>query len=74
MIARVREVGDSRYAGRFAIGLSIGIATYPDRTDTVEQLLEVADAAMYDAKKRGRSTYRFGASPGHRTFNVVRTR
>ncbi|MEM5453577.1 GGDEF domain-containing protein [Paraburkholderia phytofirmans] len=29
MIARVREVGDKRYAGRFQIGVSIGIATYP---------------------------------------------
>ncbi|MFL9913658.1 diguanylate cyclase domain-containing protein [Paraburkholderia sp. RL17-337-BIB-A] len=72
MIARVREVGDKRYAGRFQIGVSIGIATYPDRTDTVEQLLDVADAAMYEAKKGGRSTYRFGASPGHGPSNVVR--
>ncbi|MFL9860382.1 GGDEF domain-containing protein [Paraburkholderia madseniana] len=72
MIARVREVGDKRYAGRFQIGVSIGIATYPDRTDTVEQLLDVADAAMYEAKKGGRSTYCFGASPGHGSSNVVR--
>ena len=72
MVARVREVGDRKYAGRFQIGVSIGIATYPDRTGTVEQLLDVADAAMYEAKKGGRSTYRFGASPGHGTSNVVR--
>ncbi|MFM0259762.1 GGDEF domain-containing protein [Paraburkholderia sediminicola] len=50
MIARVREVRDKRYAGRFQVGVSIGIATYPDRTNTVEQLLDVADAAMYEAK------------------------
>lgn len=74
MIARVREVGDRRYAGRFQIGVSIGIATHPDRTDSVEQLLDVADAAMYEAKKAGRSTCRFGGSPGHSTgiSNVVR--
>jgi diguanylate cyclase (GGDEF)-like protein len=71
MIARVREVGDRKYAGRFQIGVSIGIATYPDRTETVEQLLDVADAAMYDAKKGGRSKYSFGASLGHGTSNVV---
>jgi|HubBroStandDraft_2_1064218.scaffolds.fasta_scaffold1318641_1 predicted signal transduction protein with EAL and GGDEF domain len=53
MIADVREVGDKKYAGRFQIGVSIGIATYPDRTDTVEQLLDVADVAMYEAKKGG---------------------
>ncbi|MFL9906866.1 diguanylate cyclase domain-containing protein [Paraburkholderia sp. RL17-337-BIB-A] len=72
MIARVREVGDQKYAGRFQIGVSIGIATYPDRTDSVEQLLDIADAAMYEAKKGGRSIYRFGASPGYGTSNVVR--
>lgn len=72
MIARVRELGEKKFAARFQIGVSIGIATYPDRTDTVEQLLDVADAAMYEAKKGGRSTYRFGASPGHGTSNVVR--
>jgi diguanylate cyclase (GGDEF)-like protein len=72
VIARVREVGDKRYAGRFQIGVSIGIATYPDRTDTVEQLLEVADAAMYASKKDGRSTYRFGISPGRSASNVVK--
>jgi diguanylate cyclase (GGDEF)-like protein len=72
MIADVREVGDKKYAGRFQIGVSIGIATYPDRTDTVEQLLDVADVAMYEAKKGGRSTYRFGASTRHGASNVVR--
>jgi hypothetical protein len=35
-------------------------------------LLDVADVAMYEAKKGGRSTYRFGASPGHGPSNVVR--
>jgi diguanylate cyclase (GGDEF)-like protein len=72
MIARVREVGDKRYAGRFQVGVSIGIATYPDRTNTVEQLLDVADAAMYAAKKDSRSTFRFGNSPGRSASNVVR--
>jgi GGDEF domain-containing protein len=65
MIARVRAVGEKRYAGRLPVGVSIGIATYSDRTDTVEQLFDVADAAMYASKKNGQSTYRFGISPGH---------
>ncbi|WP_144148606.1 putative bifunctional diguanylate cyclase/phosphodiesterase [Paraburkholderia sp. BCC1884] len=38
---------------------SIGIALYPYDGDTVEILLKNADAAMYEAKRAGRSTYRF---------------
>lgn len=38
---------------------SIGIAVFPQDGDTVEVLLKNADAAMYEAKRGGRSTYRF---------------
>ncbi|MDN5935862.1 MAG: EAL domain-containing protein [Nitrosospira sp.] len=38
---------------------SIGIALFPQDGDTVEVLLKHADAAMYEAKRGGRSTYRF---------------
>jgi EAL domain-containing protein (putative c-di-GMP-specific phosphodiesterase class I) len=38
---------------------SIGIALYPQDGKTVEVLLKNADAAMYEAKRGGRSTYRF---------------
>lgn len=72
LIARVSEVSNKEFGGRFQIGVSIGIATYPDRADTVDQLLDIADAAMYAAKQGGRSTYRFGASSGHSTSNVVK--
>jgi diguanylate cyclase (GGDEF)-like protein len=38
---------------------SIGITLYPGDANTVEALLNEADAAMYDAKAAGRNTYRF---------------
>lgn len=38
---------------------SIGISLFPQNGDTVEVLLKNADAAMYEAKRGGRSTYRF---------------
>lgn len=38
---------------------SIGITLFPQDGDTVEKLLKNADAAMYEAKRGGRSTYRF---------------
>ncbi|MDR5773994.1 MULTISPECIES: EAL domain-containing protein [unclassified Caballeronia] len=38
---------------------SIGIALYPQDGDTVDALLKHADIAMYEAKRGGRSTYRF---------------
>jgi diguanylate cyclase (GGDEF)-like protein/PAS domain S-box-containing protein len=44
------------------IGVSIGIARYPDDASTTGTLLIVADKAMYAAKAAGKNTYRFGIS------------
>ncbi|MGN6316344.1 diguanylate cyclase domain-containing protein [Trinickia sp.] len=60
LIAQAQAVAQAEYAGRFAIGLSVGIATYPDRVKNVRQLIDVADAAMYAAKRERSSTFRFG--------------
>lgn len=38
---------------------SVGIAIFPEHSDDGEQLVEYADIAMYNAKQRGRNTYRF---------------
>jgi diguanylate cyclase (GGDEF)-like protein len=59
LIEQVGAVAQAEYGGRFSIGLSIGIATHPDRVPNIRQLMDVADAAMYVAKKE-RSSFRFG--------------
>jgi len=46
--ARLKEAGDS--AGAW-LGVSAGIACYPADATTVDELVGMADAAMYDAKR-----------------------
>ncbi|QUS38107.1 diguanylate cyclase [Tardiphaga alba] len=41
------------------VSASIGVSMYPDNADDIDGLLKHADAAMYQAKLAGRSTYRF---------------
>jgi diguanylate cyclase (GGDEF)-like protein/PAS domain S-box-containing protein len=41
------------------IGASIGISLSPDDGNNADQLIQHADAAMHQAKKQGRNTYRF---------------
>ncbi len=41
------------------IGVSIGIALYPVDSQNEQELVKFADAAMYDAKRQSRNTYRF---------------
>jgi diguanylate cyclase (GGDEF)-like protein len=44
-----------------AIGISIGIALFPEHGTTSEELLRHADDALYQAKHSGRGTYRIYA-------------
>lgn len=41
------------------VGISIGIAVYPDAGGTAETLVKQADAAMYRVKRRGEDGYEF---------------
>ncbi len=43
---------------RYLLGVSIGIAVYPDHTASPDKLLSLADAAMYQAKQAGGNQYR----------------
>lgn len=48
---------------------SVGIAMYPKDAVTSEELLQNADAAMYDAKKMGKNTFSFYS--GHLTESAL---
>lgn len=41
------------------VSLSIGIAKYPDDTDSAEDLLPKSEQALYNAKEKGRDTFTF---------------
>ncbi len=41
----------------FSITASVGVARFPDDGATVQQLMQSADAAMAEAKRRGRNTW-----------------
>ncbi len=39
--------------------MSMGIATFPDNSEDVHDIVKMADMAMYDAKKSGKNRYNF---------------
>lgn len=43
-----------------SVGASIGIALYADKDKTAEQMVKIADDAMYAAKNSGKNHFRFG--------------
>ncbi|MBV2120711.1 MAG: GGDEF domain-containing protein [Candidatus Thiodiazotropha sp. (ex Ctena orbiculata)] len=45
------------HLNKFEIGASIGIAYFPDHAESVDELLNRADEAMYMAKKSGKNRY-----------------
>jgi diguanylate cyclase (GGDEF)-like protein/PAS domain S-box-containing protein len=45
---------------KYEIGVSIGIALYPEHGEDPELLLNLADSAMYEAKRSGGSRFRIG--------------
>jgi diguanylate cyclase (GGDEF)-like protein/PAS domain S-box-containing protein len=46
------------------VGMSVGVAVYPDHGSKAEDLLEVADRAMYAAKQSGGNRYQVAVLPG----------
>jgi len=50
--------------GEVTVGLSIGIALFPDHAQDEENLLKLADAAMYEVKRKGKNGYSFAPGTG----------
>lgn len=42
-----------------SVGVSIGIAIYPEHASEIDRLLTAADRAMYESKRNGKNTYTF---------------
>jgi diguanylate cyclase (GGDEF)-like protein/PAS domain S-box-containing protein len=50
------DIGEDR---QVSLGLSIGICLFPEDAEHTDDILQHADAALYQAKQAGRNTYRF---------------
>lgn len=53
------------------LGVSIGIALYPDNAVEMDSLLSAADRAMFSSKARGKNNYAFSSSHGRLTVERV---
>jgi diguanylate cyclase (GGDEF)-like protein/hemerythrin-like metal-binding protein len=63
VLLSVAEPIAARDGGTHQIGVSIGITVFPDHGNEIDNLLANADAAMYESKGRGKSTYTFFSEP-----------
>ncbi|MGH9169843.1 MAG: diguanylate cyclase [Acidimicrobiales bacterium] len=52
---RIETLDSSRFSGDLPVRISIGVAQLTRRFTAVEQVLDQADTAMYEAKRRGRN-------------------
>ena len=53
--SRIEESEFLVYQKHYKVTVSVGVATYPDHAANAEQVLQLADEAMYNAKKASRN-------------------
>ena len=58
-VTRSYTIGDSMTA---SVGVSVGIAMAPEHGNCVEDLMAVADAALYEAKSNGKARWCMGSA------------
>ena len=64
---RIRKAIDSVELDKIGhITASLGVATYPDQSDDIQELLELTDQAMYESKRNGRNRVTI-AKPSYET-------
>jgi len=61
LISKTYDIDDKE----FRIGMSVGVSKYPQDSKNIEELLSLADTAMYKAKKRKNSYCYFSESMRH---------
>jgi diguanylate cyclase (GGDEF)-like protein len=52
---------------RVEVSVSVGVATYPESGSDVKTLLRNSDAALYQAKAKGRNCYQMHSAHAHRS-------
>lgn len=57
IIHKISEVIELDTTKTCIVGISIGIAIYPDNGSEINKLMNAADSAMYASKEAGRNTY-----------------
>lgn len=53
-----RQTHIDKYIDKYDVGLSIGVALYPEHTENFHVLIKYADIAMYNAKRAGKNQFK----------------
>jgi diguanylate cyclase (GGDEF)-like protein len=59
LIADLGEPWRLSHGGEVRVGASVGISLFPEHGDTAAELLQQADAALYQAKAEGRGRFKY---------------